>query len=608
MQVTSVAKALRESGYTFDIAHTSVLKRAVHTTWLLLKELDLVHLGVYKHWRLNDRSCGALTGRRVEDVTQEHGEELISSLRRSFELRPPPYTADHPYHPNKERKYKRWQDRQGVVRPVSPPLSESLSDVAERCKQVYRQEILPDLRAGKNVLVIAHGNSIRGIIQAIDGVSNGFLSSLDVPDCIPIVYRFEPPRDPLVDVGQLRPIRTSDCVPPPLNCELLAGDEHVEVAKQRTRLASLERSGLLACTEDDAVSAGCLPGLECNTGFEWGFEPIHHLEYFSHSEASDSAASDEGEDEEDDALLLDRVPARVSFPPAFSLPSPLMRPQGARKPRRQHVVIIRHGKTEHNKLGLFTGWEDVPLAAEGLHEATLAGQLLHRHGYSFDVVYTSWLSRAIETAWLVLAELDNLWTPIHKSWRLNERMYGALTGLSKKKTRAQYGDEQFKRWRRSYNTPPPPVDSFSPHYPGNDDRYVQNVIDLRPSFRESLVRSVALGRVCIHRKLPRSESLKDCMDRTIPYWLNTIEPSAIDQGKSVLIASSENAIRGLLMHLLDIPPQRIAEIEIPNGLPMVYDVQSKRLQLLEGSPSDYKFGKGGAELLFGCKPQGSGQR
>jgi len=256
-------------------------------------------------------------------------------------------------------------------------------------------------------------------------------------------------------------------------------------------------------------------------------------------------------------------------------------------------------------LGLFTGWEDAPLAPEGRAEATAAGHLLAKHGMTFDVVYTSWLSRAIETAWLVLAELDCLWTPIHKSWRLNERMYGALTGLSKKKTRAQFGDAQFKLWRRSYNTPPPPVDSFSRHYPGNDERYVQNVYDVRVSFRESLVRSLALGRLCIHRKLPRTESLKDCMDRTIPYWIKVIEPCAIKAGKSVLIASSENAIRGLLMHLLAIPAERIAEVEIPTAVPMVYDVELCRLRLLEGNVSNYNFGKGGAELLFGSTPQHS---
>ena len=262
------------------------------------------------------------------------------------------------------------------------------------------------------------------------------------------------------------------------------------------------------------------------------------------------------------------------------------------------MVIIRHGKTENNKLGIFTGWDDVDLAPEGREEALCAGALLAQSGVQFDVVYTSWLSRAIETAWLVLCELDQMWLPIHKSWRLNERMYGALTGLSKKKTRSQYGIEQFTKWRRGYDTKPPAVSSFSQYYPGNDQRYVQNIGDVRVSGKETLIRSLASGRLEVHRKLPRCESLKDCMDRTIPYWANTIVPDAIAAGKNVLVASSENAIRGLLMHLFDIPPERISEIEIPTGLPLVYDVRYKCLRLLgEGDFSEYNFGKSG-ELLF----------
>jgi 2,3-bisphosphoglycerate-dependent phosphoglycerate mutase len=265
-------------------------------------------------------------------------------------------------------------------------------------------------------------------------------------------------------------------------------------------------------------------------------------------------------------------------------------------------VIIRHGKTVHNKLGLFTGWEDAPLAMEGRGEATAAGQMLRRHGFTFDVVYTSWLERAIETAWLVLTELDEIWLPVHKSWRLNERMYGSLTGLSKKRTKAQYGAEMFMKWRRSYHTRPPSVDSFSPLYPGNDERYVRYVQDLPISLRETLVRSIARGRPSLHRKLPRTESLRDCMARTIPYWTNSIEKRAISKGKSVLIASSENAIRGLLMHLLGIEPTRISEVEIPTGLPLVVDLELGKLRLLEGTPADYNFGKSGAELLFDEMP------
>jgi len=200
----------------------------------------------------------------------------------------------------------------------------------------------------------------------------------------------------------------------------------------------------------------------------------------------------------------------------------------------------------------------------------------------------------------VLVELDAMHLPIHKSWRLNERMYGSLTGLSKKNTRTVYGDVQFKKWRRSYNTRPPAVSSFSQHYPGNDQRYVDNVVDVRWSAKESLIRSLESGKLRLHRKLPRHESLKDCMDRTIPYWVHAIEQDAISQGKSVLVASSENAIRGLLMHLLRIPKEEIVNIEIPTGLPLVFDTRHRCLKLLEGEFTDYNFGKAAQTLFTPC--------
>jgi 2,3-bisphosphoglycerate-dependent phosphoglycerate mutase len=266
------------------------------------------------------------------------------------------------------------------------------------------------------------------------------------------------------------------------------------------------------------------------------------------------------------------------------------------------VVIIRHGKTEYNQLGLFTGWEDAQLAEEGREEARAAGRLLKAHGIEFDVVYTSWLSRAIETAWTVLNELDSIWLPIIKSWRLNERMYGALTGLPKKMIAQKHGREKYMKWRRGYKARPPVVSSFSSHYPGNDERYLQNVKDMRISVFESLIRSIAHGRVELHRKYPKTESLFDCTQRTIPYFKNVIVPGSIAQNKSVLIASSENAIRGLLMHLCEIPSDKIHELEIPTGVPLVYDVKRKRIRLLDDGlypdPLErYDFG-GASDFLF----------
>jgi len=266
------------------------------------------------------------------------------------------------------------------------------------------------------------------------------------------------------------------------------------------------------------------------------------------------------------------------------------------------VVIIRHGKTENNKLGLFTGWDDAPLAKEGFQEAKEAGQLLKSQGFEFDVVYTSWLSRAMETAWLILDELESLWVPTIKTWRLNERMYGALTGLSKSMVKQRYGEKKFKMWRRGYKVRPLRASSFSPNYPGNDKRYVKYLRDIRFSVSESVIRSFESGKFSLHRKFPKTESLKDCMDRTIPFYVNRIVPDAVEKGKRVLISSSENAIRGLLMHLCDIPEEKISQLDIPNGVPIVYDPQSRCIKLLDdGSGRNplevHNFGPA-AEYLF----------
>ena len=241
---------------------------------------------------------------------------------------------------------------------------------------------------------------------------------------------------------------------------------------------------------------------------------------------------------------------------------------------RDHVA----GRTEHNKLGLFTGWEDASLAKEGIAEAKRAGQLLRAHGFAVDAVYTSWLSRAIETAWLALTPLDMVWLPIVKTWRLNERMYGALTGLSKRMIQQEYGDDQFRRWRRGFDERPPPVSPFSPNYPGNDGRYTQYVHDLPVSFLQTAIRSLAHGRYEIHHDLPKTESLKDCMERTVPYY-DLIERESLDRGKNVLIASSENAIRGLLMNLCDIPADEVHGLEIPTGVPLLYHLDADQKPL-----------------------------
>ncbi|MCE5310532.1 MAG: 2,3-diphosphoglycerate-dependent phosphoglycerate mutase [Acidobacteriales bacterium] len=213
------------------------------------------------------------------------------------------------------------------------------------------------------------------------------------------------------------------------------------------------------------------------------------------------------------------------------------------------VVLLRHGESTWNKENRFTGWTDVDLSEKGLGEAHEAGQVLKREGYVFDVAYTSVLKRAIRTLWTALDELDLMWIPVHHSWRLNERHYGALQGLNKSETAEKFGEAQVKVWRRSYDTPPPVLEKTDPRYPGSDPRY-QNLTE---------------------QELPLTECLKDTVARFLPYWHETIAP-AIRSGQRVIIAAHGNSLRALVMYLDNISEKDIVELNIPTGMPLVYEL------------------------------------
>ncbi|MGP8176192.1 MAG: 2,3-diphosphoglycerate-dependent phosphoglycerate mutase [Terracidiphilus sp.] len=213
------------------------------------------------------------------------------------------------------------------------------------------------------------------------------------------------------------------------------------------------------------------------------------------------------------------------------------------------LVLLRHGESIWNKENLFTGWTDVDLSEKGREEATQAGLMLKEQGYCFDLAFTSVLKRAIRTLWMVLDEMDLMWIPVQRDWRLNERHYGALQGLNKAETAAKYGENQVKLWRRSYDIRPPALDEADPRYPGRDPRY----------------RNVS------KEQLPLSECLKDTVDRFLPCWHEVIAPS-IRSGKQVLIAAHGNSLRALVKYLEDVPEQQIVDLNIPTGVPLVEEL------------------------------------
>ncbi len=213
------------------------------------------------------------------------------------------------------------------------------------------------------------------------------------------------------------------------------------------------------------------------------------------------------------------------------------------------LVLLRHGESIWNKENLFTGWTDVDLSEKGVEEAREAGRVLKGQGYAFDIAFTSVLKRAIRTLWLALDEMDLMWIPVVRDWRLNERHYGALQGLNKSETAAKYGEQQVKIWRRSYDVRPPALDEEDPRSPAKDRRYT----DL------------------LKKDIPLAECLKDTVERFLPCWHDVISP-VVRSGKRVVIAAHGNSLRALVKYLDGISDEAITELNIPTGMPLVYEL------------------------------------
>jgi 2,3-bisphosphoglycerate-dependent phosphoglycerate mutase len=216
------------------------------------------------------------------------------------------------------------------------------------------------------------------------------------------------------------------------------------------------------------------------------------------------------------------------------------------------LVLLRHGESDWNRENRFTGWTDVDLSPKGVEEARAAGRVLRERGYVFDLAFTSVLKRAIRTLWLVLDEMDTMWLPVEKSWRLNERHYGALQGLNKSETAAKFGEQQVLIWRRSYDTPPPALAPTDPRGAGGDPRYA----------------TLAAAEV------PLTECLKDTVARVLPYWETAIAP-AMRAGKRVLLAAHGNSMRALVKYLDGISDTDIVGLNIPTGIPLVYELDER---------------------------------
>jgi len=238
------------------------------------------------------------------------------------------------------------------------------------------------------------------------------------------------------------------------------------------------------------------------------------------------------------------------------------------------MVLLRHGESEWNLANRFTGWTDVDLSPRGVDEAGAAGQLLKEEGYVFDVAHTSVLKRAIRTLWITLQAMDLMWIPVKISWRLNERHYGALQGLNKAETAKKFGKDQVKIWRRSYATPPPALEPDDERFPGKDPRYAQLTKDV----------------------LPRTEALKNTVERFLPYWHDAIVPD-VKAGKRVIIAAHGNSLRALVKHLDNISDEEIVGLNIPTGIPLVYELDDELQPIKSYYLGDAEAAKKAAEAV-----------
>ena len=447
-EVEHAARLLLEGGYEIDLVFTSRLKRAIRSVWIILQEMNQVYKPVFKSWRLNERFYGALTGLCKFETAQQLGVELVQEWRGSLRTKPPMLTTNDMYWPGRDRRYADLSSDQ-------IPLTESLLDCMERTEPVWEDKIKYELSRGRNVCVVAHANTLRGLVKTIDNVSDEDIQEVSIPTGIPIIYKFDsemkpvPPNIDRTTVSQ-KHMNGLFLENPTLLKEAFKREQewckHVPgynatLARGTSSMTSLERSLYKLRAERELgewagqfIDPHAIPeddGSDGNQGrpmqiiedkaWEEGLKSIEQGDQFDpdlpefHSANGDTVSPIDGGDVERVV-----VPNIISNQPCIQpLPSESLVPGIGNVPPRRNavIVIIRHGKTEHNKLGLFTGWEDAPLAKEGIEEAKEAGRLLKKYGFEFDLVYTSWLSRVIETAWHVLSEMDCLWLPMIKTWR-----------------------------------------------------------------------------------------------------------------------------------------------------------------------------------------------
>jgi len=445
---------------------------------------------------LNERHYGGLTGLNKAETAEKHGEKQVQIWRRSFDTPPPPMEKDHPFYDTltKDQRYKD-EPKEGEF-----PMYESLKLTIGRTLPYWDNVIVPEIKAGKKILIAAHGNSLRGIVKHLDNMTDDAIMGLNLPTGIPFVYELDENLKPIVSMKFLGDEET---------VKKAIASVAAQGKSKKAEPAVKESMSMVAHQVKDAPEKDQISTMVAHTTLacETFLQPVLDTECIRR--------------------MMD-------------------------KPTTYKIVMVRHGESTWNLENRFCGWVDAALSKKGISEAKAGGKALREAGYRFDLAHTSVLQRAQHTLKNVLHEIDQEDLPTYKNWRLNERHYGGLTGLNKAETAEKHGEKQVQIWRRSFDTPPPPMDPEHPYFDilTKDQRYKN---EPKPG------------------EFPMYESLKLTIARTLPYWNNIIVPQ-IKAGKKILIAAHGNSLRGIVKHLDNMTDEAIMGLNLPTGIPFVYEL------------------------------------
>lgn len=593
-EARAAGRLLADDGLQHDLVCTSTLRRAIRTSCLVLSTTQEAWLPMVKDARLNEQHSGGLTGFNKRELAEEHGVEQVMKWRRTFDTPPPAIERDSPI----QRSIRSDVRYRGGI---AIPMAESLSDTLGRVRSVWEDTLRPALAAGKRVLVVSHGNTLRALVMLLDDVAADDSFHLDLPTACPVVYDLD---------ADCRPVRahgtwgTSSAV---RHGRYLMATDTVALAQQAMReqvvrdiaVSTVSSNGRQTISTCDAwtASAASSSRVTLDDGATFNVRATPPSYFALESERIERQAAEELKRFQQTAALGTAGDAAS----AAALGSQV----------RCMLILMRHGYSQYNAQNRFTGWTDVDLTNRGREEARVAGSMLRAAGIRrVERVYCSLLRRAIKTAWLMLDELEMQWVPIECSWRLNERHYGALQGRAKHECVDEFGLRQVQMWRRGINSRPPPWDeetaaaTIDRRYKGVPIPTSESLADcaarLEPFLREELFPAM---RAAVEREADREAAAEAAAAAGVPF--DGAEQEQPEGDVPVfIISSSENLIRSMVAGLDGVSEDQIPLLDIPYATPLVFQLDADLKPLanpLALPPLRYGWYLGDAERIKGVQ-------